>query len=236
MGLFDKFKRDKMKPQYCVVKIFKTHTQTETVDVKQCFDIMLDVFTSKGYSLSGVSFNYSSKTLKKLSSVYNFMETKDVVYFDASFEPQGSDRYDPTGITYSNHLLNLKDKTNEKDYLDFILAIPFDWYSLELIKKVIKEIDMTIGLTYSYVYFMPKNYCSSSEKPLKITPFSVSTTGTNEDEITLRNNLKDIDCGYIPPKGYPVNFYNAKQLECLNGDIGFQEKISDNLTLVTYTV
>ena len=235
MSLFDKFKRDKPNPEYCVVKIFKTHRQSDVINIKLCFDVMLNVFTSKGCILSGVTFNYGSMMRKKLSSVYKFMETRDVVYFYAEFNRESVNHYDSVGITYSNSLLNLTHKTDEKDYVDFILTIPFDWYSLELIKKVIKEIDAAIGLTYAYVCFLPKNYSIGSEKPLKVSFFSVSTT-VNKDDIVLRDNLKNIDCGYIPPKKYPVNFYNVKQMECLNNDMDFLEKISDNLTLVTYSV
>ena len=234
-------RRRKASFAYCAVKLFKTIHQSDFVNLRPCFDIMLNLFLSKEYSLRGIEVNYGAKKWKKLASFYQYLETNDVIYFNANFKPIGDTPdekafapvdIDYTGITYSNPLLNQSDKTNEKDYIDFILVFPYEWYNLELVKCIVKEVNTAIGLTYAYVYFMPKNYSSITERPLKVSFFSVSSSLTKEDT-ELRNNLKNIDCGFIPKK-YPINFYNGRQLELLTSTgIEYAEAISDNLTLVT---
>jgi len=238
MGLL---RKKESTPDNCVVKFFKTIHQSDFNDIKPCFEIMLDVFLSREYEFTGVEINYGSKQYKKVSAFYKLLETKDVVYFNAGFRPKGwvpDERafapadLNSTGIIYSNPLLNLSNKTDEKSYIEFICVIPYEWYSPDLIKSIVTDVDKAIGLTYSYVCFLPKHYDAVAEKPLKITSFSVSATVTKEDIVT-RNDMKNIDCGFIP-KTYPVNFYNSAQLECIKENADHIEKISDNLTLVTY--
>ena len=241
MRLLDKFMKRNLSHDYCVVKLFKIIQQSDFINIKPCFDIMQNVFLSKEYNLRGIDVNYGAKKWKKVTSFYKYLETNDVVYFNADFKPneyRPDEKFfspadlDFTGINYSNHLQNLSGKTDEKDYIDFILVIPYEWYNLELIKSIIKETDKTIGLTYAYVCFLPKNYSSITESPLKVSSFSVSSSLTKKDT-ELRNNLKDIDCGFIP-KIYPINFYNNRQLEFINStNIKYSEAISDNLTVVT---
>ena len=234
MGLFSKQKNCKMSSEYCVIKIFKTIKQSDEINIKPCFEAMLGIFTSRGYSLTEIDINYGTKKWKKISSFYKFIETHKVVEFSASFNLKNGDGLDPTGITYSNHLSNLTRNTDEKDFINFTVAIPYDWYSLNLVKAVVKEIDIALKVTYAYVCFLPRNYSAYTERLIKTSFFSVSIDGNKED-IELRNNLKNADCGYIPKK-YPVNFYNSKQLASVEGNMDLLEKISENLTLVTYTV
>ena len=141
------------------------------------------------------------------------------------------------GIDYSNHLQNLENITDENDYADFCLVFPCEWYSLDLVKSLVKAIDKEITLTYAYVCFLPDDYDINSERPVKKTLFTVSSSVTQED-IELRNNMKKLNCGFIP-KNYPINFYNDKQLESIDKNvevIEVEEKISDGLTLITYTI
>ena len=219
----------------CVIKLFKTINQTDVINIKPCFDAMYKIFISREYTMTDIEVNYGERKWKKANSFYKFLETHDVVSFYASFAPKG-DLSDVTlaGIDYSNHLLNLENKTDERDYVYFCFVFPCEWYSLDLIKTLVKTIDKEIALTYAYVCFLPEDYDISFERPAKKTLFTTYSSVTQED-IELRNNMKKLDCGFIPKK-YIVNFYNNKQLENINENIEIEEKISSGLTLITYAL
>jgi len=225
----------KKQPMLCVTKLFKTINQSGFVNIKPCFCAMQNVFISRGYSMTDVEVNYGEKKWKDVDSFYRFLEAHDVVSFYASFAPKGGvSDMNFAGIDYSNHLLNLENITDEKDYVDFCLVFPCEWYGLDLIKTLVKTIDDEIALTYAYVCFLPADYDINSERAVKKSLFTMSSSVT-QDDIDLRNNMRSLDCGFIP-KQYPVNFYNSKQLEDMAGSFDIEEKISDGLTLITFAL
>jgi hypothetical protein len=274
MGFFKKPKSRNipLKDEICLIKAFKIIDRPETIDIKTCFDVMLDVFVSRGHETfqimgrltAGEGFDFT-----KLKPFYTLLHKQNVSDFSAYFD----DDYD-LGIHYWTIPLNPESESDQERLVEFFIAIPYEWYCLDQTREIITKLDTAIGIHYAYVSFVPRDYCVDLERQLEawerpsgnglFEPLHTEIPHYNgfnmkkvqaaldaqQEELDARNaiaergmeevnaekleRLRHIASGYIP-KCHPVNFYNKRQLQNLkeNKDDKF-EKISDNLTMVTY--
>jgi len=256
MALFAKSKNRNitMNDKICLIKMFKIIDQPEAIDIKTCFDVMLDVFLEKGhdaFEIMGDSADGEPVFFKKLNPFYRRLRKQGVVCFSAYFD----ETFD-LGIHYWDMPLNPESESDQKRFVDFFLAIPYEWYNLELAKEIVAKIDIAIGLCYAYVNFVPYNYCIDREEPwvareddqppssdLSLDELKIefekraerSNAIVSEMKEQKRERFRHVKTGQIP-EYYPVNFYNSRQLENVTKPTEKFERISDNLTLVTHVV
>jgi len=243
-----------LKDQICLIKMFKIVDKPATIDIKACFDVMLDVFLQKGhdaFEIMGDSATGEPIFFKKLNPFYKAIRKQDVACFSAYFD----ESFD-LGIHYWDMPLNPESESDKKRFVDFFLAIPYEWYSLDQAKAIVTKIDAVIGLCYGYVNFVPCNYCIDREeawvareddKPpsrdLSLEELKIefeeraerSNAIVDEMKAQKREMFRHVNVGQIP-KHYPVNFYNSRQLEHVIEPTERFEKISNNLTLVTNAI
>lgn len=263
--------------QICLVKAFKIMGTPEPIDIRTCFDVLLDVFVSKGHEtfqimgkLASIEGFKAGFDFIKLKPFYKFLNKHDIRDFSAYFD----DDFD-LGIHYWDMPLHPEDNSNQKRLVELFIAIPDEWYCLDEVRAIISKLDAVIGLSYAYVSFVPQDACIDLERRLEtwekpsghgmFAPLSTEVPRYNgfnmkkvlealeaqAAELAARNaiaegemekinaekreRIRNVDSGYIP-KLQPVNFYNRKQLEHLREEtIEKFEKLSNNLTLVTYT-
>jgi len=121
MGFFTKSKNRNivrnivLKDQICLIKMFKIMGQSETIDVKTCFDVMLDVFLLQGhdtFEIMGESAVGETIFFNKLNPFYKFLGKQDVADFSAYFDED----FD-LGVHYWNMLLYPEDEYNTKRFV-----------------------------------------------------------------------------------------------------------------------
>jgi len=247
MGLFKKktHMRIALNDQICLLKAYKVMQQHEALDAKTCFDVLLDVFFSNGHTefeVMGTSAAGKTVSFMRLRPFHAFLQKEDAeelgVYFDEDYD---------LGIDYLNMPLNPENEEDEKRFVEYILAVPYEWYRFEQVKSIVTKIDAAIGLSYAYVCFVPVDSCIDAEEPVRKSgntkqqfnelhqedgKTAEKLEQAIEEAITQkRNMLRDVDSGHIP-KQHPVNFYNNEQLKNLTA--GRSERVSNSLTVVTY--
>lgn len=221
--MFLKVFNKKNKKIASVIKLFKVVSSKQVhYPVKNIIELCHQMLYDKTRdSIQNLEVNYGDKKWKNIDSFYKFISNnKDypIVYFYAG----GAKELDT--IIYSNNILN---KTI-KDSLDF-LSITISFYSIFITDKdiigFVKDIYKIINIDYGYSFYLGKNQDISSEKKIKKSFFSYSTT-VDEKDIEQEKNMIEIRSGYIP-KLYSFNILNKKQFIQIK-----QNSTAENTTVI----